>query len=75
MWLALTLFTFVSFLASMFALTRRGFTRKGEFRRAGAIFVALAAFSALLWVYSLSKVPAPYSMEKTKRYEAPQFRH
>jgi hypothetical protein len=73
MWLALTLFAFISFLASMFALTRRGFTRDGQFRRAGGVFIALAAFSALVWVYSLSKVPPPYSIEKTKRYQAPNF--
>ncbi len=73
MWLALTLLSFVTFLASMLALTRRGFTRDGQFRRAGAVFIALAAFSALIWVFSLSKVPPPYPIEKTRRYEAPNF--
>lgn len=73
MWLALALFFFVTFLASMLALTRRGFTREGQFRRAGAVFIAVAAFSALVWAFALSQVPPPYPMEKTKRYEAPQF--
>ncbi|MBW3636945.1 MAG: hypothetical protein KY445_10880 [Armatimonadetes bacterium] len=73
MWLALTLISFVSFLASMLALARRGFTRDGQFRRAGAVLVAVAVFSALVWVWSLSKVPPPYPIEKTRRYEAPNF--
>ena len=73
MWLALTLSSFVVFLGSMFALTRLGFKADGSFQRVGLVWGGLAAFSAVLWAISLSKVPPPYPMEKTRRYEAPRF--
>lgn len=73
MWLALTLSSFVVFLGSMFVLTRLGFASDGSFRRPGLLCLGMAAFSALLWVVSLSKVPPPYPMEKTRRYEVPHF--
>lgn len=73
MWLALTLTSFVTLLASMFLLTRRGFASDGGFRRAGRAFIALAALSALVWAFSLSKLPPPYPLENIGRYEAPSF--
>jgi hypothetical protein len=73
MWLALTLASFVTFLVSMFGLTRRGFAPDGSFQRVGSAFIAVAAFSALLWVFSISQLPPPYPLEKTRRYEAPNF--
>jgi hypothetical protein len=73
MWLALTLSSFVTFLVSMFLLTRRGFAPDGSFRREGRAFIALAALSGLVWVVALSKLPPPYPLENIKRYEAPGF--
>jgi hypothetical protein len=73
MWLALTLTSFVVFLGSMFALTRLGFAADGSFRRVGLAYAGVAALSAALWLVSLAKVPPPYLMEKTRRYEAPKF--
>lgn len=69
MWL--TLASFVAFLASVFALTRCGFAPDGSLQRRGLGWVALAAASALLWVWSLPKVPPPYP--RVRRYEAPAF--
>ncbi|RYG75183.1 hypothetical protein EON80_01515 [bacterium] len=73
MWLALTLTSFVTFLASMAALTRRGFAADGTFQRVGAAFIAAAALSAVVWVVSLSQLPPPYPLENIGRYEAPNF--
>jgi hypothetical protein len=73
MWLALTLWSFIAFLASMLTLTRRGFAPDGSPRRASAVLVLAAALSALVWAFSLSKVAPPYSFQNLKRYEAPHF--
>ncbi len=72
MWLALTLFFFVAFLASLFALARLGFDAQGNLQRGGKIFIGSAALSLAIWLFALSKVPPPYPLENLKRYELPQ---
>ena len=72
MWLALTLFFFVAFLASLFAIARLGFDNQGNFQRVGKILIGSAAISLLIWLFALSKVPPPYPLENLKRYELPK---
>ena len=72
MWLALTLFFFVTFLASLFGVARLGFDARGNFQRGGKYLVAGAAVSLAIWLFALSKVPPPYPLENLKRYELPQ---
>ncbi len=71
MWLYLTLASFVSFLASVFALIRFGFSPAGEFQKRGPLFVVGIVSSLAIWGFSLSKVPPPYPVENTKYYSAP----
>ena len=72
MWLALTLFFFVAFLASLFAVARLGFDAQGNFLRGGRYFIGSAAVSLAIWLFALSKVPPPYPLENLKHYELPK---
>ena len=72
MWLALTLFFFVAFLASLFGVARVGFDAKGNFQRIGKTLVGSAALSLAIWLFALSRVPPPYPLENLKRYELPK---
>ncbi len=72
MWLALTLIFFVAFLASLFAVARLGFDAKGNWQRGGKYLIGSAAISLVIWLFALSRVPAPYPLENLKRYELPK---
>jgi len=72
MWLALTLFFFVAFLASLFGVARLGFDANGKFQRAGKTLIGSAAISLLIWLFALSKVAPPYPLEELKSYELPK---
>ena len=72
MWLALTLFFFVAFLASLFGLARLGFDANGKFRPAGRLLIGSAAIALLIWLFALSRVPPPYPLKNLKRYQLPQ---
>ena len=72
MWLALTLFFFVAFLASLFGVARLGFNAKGEWQRGGKYLIGGAALSLFIWLFALSKVPPPYPMQELKNYELPK---
>ncbi len=72
MWLALTLISFIGFLTLLFTLTRLGFDERAKPRKA-AIPLALGALGcAVLWAWSLARVPPPYPLENTNRFEAPR---
>ena len=72
MWLALTLFFFVAFLASLFGVARFGFDVDGKFQRIGKTLIGGATVSLLIWLFALSKVPPPYPLEELKNYELPK---
>ena len=72
MWLALTLFFFVAFLASLFGVARAGFDASGHFHRGGRYLIGSALVSLVIWLFALSRVPPPYPLENLKRYELPQ---
>ena len=72
MWLALTLFFFVAFLASLFGVARAGFDADGQWQRGGKFLVGSAAISLLIWLFALSKVPPPYPLRELKNYELPK---
>ena len=72
MWLALTLFFFVAFLASLFGVARLGFDDQGKFRRIGKTLISSAAISLFIWLFALSKVPPPYPLQELKNYQLPK---
>ncbi len=74
MWLALalTLLSFVLFLASLFGVARRGFDAQGRFLAAGKWLILGAALSFVIWLFSLSRLPPPYPVGDVRNYELPQ---
>ena len=72
MWLALTLGSFVLFLALLFGVARRGFGADGAFLPAGRWLIVGALLSFVVWLFALSRMPPPYPLGDLRRYELPK---